>query len=198
MESHNDPSGSKFGMWLFLLTEIMLFTGLFVLYAAYFKEHTADFVAGGKDFSLFFGATNTILLLISSFTVATSITAVRRENPNLAAGLLCLAWALGGIFLFNKYLEWSHKIHLGIYPNSPMLTSGPVGRNIFFNLYYVITGLHGFHLVVGMILLLVCAVMIHTRRITSAKYVVLENSGLYWHLIDILWIFIFPLFYLII
>jgi cytochrome c oxidase subunit III len=198
MEKHDDPAGSKFGMWLFLFTEIMLFTGLFVLYAAYFKEHTADFVAGGKDLSLFFGAANTILLLISSFTVAASITAVRRESPNLATWFLILSWGLGGIFLFNKYLEWSHKIHLGIYPNSPDLLSGAPGRNVFFNLYYVITGLHGFHLIVGMILLLVCAGMIQKKRITSEKYVLLENSGLYWHLIDIIWIFIFPLFYLII
>jgi cytochrome c oxidase subunit III len=176
----------------------MLFTGLFVLYAAYFKEHTADFVESGKDLSLYFGATNTILLLVSSFAVAASITSVQKGNRNLASSLLCLAWLLGGIFIFNKYHEWSHKIHLGIYPNSPKLLSGSPGRNIFFSLYYVITGLHGLHLIVGMALLTICVYMIHTKRIHAEKYVVLENSGLYWHLIDIIWIFIFPLFYLII
>jgi cytochrome c oxidase subunit 3 len=104
----------------------------------------------------------------------------------------------GGIFLVNKYFEWSQKIHHGIYPNSPDLLNGPPGRNIFFGLYYVITGLHGLHIIIGMVLLFVCAVMVHTKRINHGKYSVLENSGLYWHLVDIIWIFIFPLFYLII
>lgn len=198
MTNHFDPEGSKLGMWLFLYTEIMLFTGLFVLYAAYFKKYTADFVEGGKDLQLVFGAANTILLLVSSCAVASSITAIRDNRKNLTTGLLCAAWLLGGIFLFNKYLEWSHKIRHGIYPNSPTLADAPPGRNLFFELYYVITGLHGLHLFIGMIILSVCAVMVHTGKIHARNYVVLENSGLYWHLIDIFWIFIFPLFYLIV
>jgi cytochrome c oxidase subunit III len=198
MAKHSDPAGSKLGMWLFLYTEIMLFTGLFVLYAAYLKRYTNDFVEGGKDLQLVFGATNTILLLVSSCAVASSITAIRKKRKNLTTGLLCAAWFLGGIFLFNKYLEWSHKIRHGIYPNSPELASAPPGRNIFFELYYVITGLHGLHLFIGMVVLSVCAVMVHTGKIHARNYVVLENSGLYWHLIDIFWIFIFPLFYLIV
>lgn len=196
--NHSDPVGSKLGMWLFLYTEIMLFTGLFVLYAAYFMKYTSDFVEGGKDLQLIFGATNTILLLISSCAVASSITATRTNRKNLATGLLCAAWILGAIFLFNKYLEWSHKIRHGIYPNSPELASAPAGRSIFFDLYYVITGLHGLHLFVGMIILSVCTVMVHNGKIHAHQYTMLENSGLYWHLIDIFWIFIFPLFYLII
>ena len=197
MENHSDPQGSKLGMWLFLYTEIMLFTGLFILYAAYFRKYPEDFAEGGKDLQLIFGAANTVLLLISSCAVAASITAMRRSNKNLTVGLLCIAWLLGGIFLFNKYLEWSHKIRHGIYPNSPDLAAAPPGRSLFFDLYYIITGLHGLHLFVGMILLSICAVMVRTGKINSQRYIFLENSGLYWHLIDLFWIFIFPLFYLI-
>ncbi|MFZ2632104.1 MAG: cytochrome c oxidase subunit 3 family protein [Desulfosalsimonadaceae bacterium] len=198
MENHPDPKGDKLGMWLFLYTEIMLFTGLFILYAAYFKKYPADFAEGGKDLQLIFGAANTVLLLISSCAVAASITAVRRSNKNLTVGLLCTAWLLGGIFLFNKYLEWSHKIRHGIYPNSPDMAAAPPGRSLFFDLYYIITGLHGLHLLVGMILLSVCAVMVQMEKVNAQKYILLENAGLYWHLIDLIWIFIFPLFYLIV
>jgi cytochrome c oxidase subunit 3 len=198
MENKTDTKGSRLGMWLFLYTEIMLFSGLFVLYAAYLEKYPADFILGGKDLALGFGAVNTILLLISSFAVAASITAVRKQARNLATGLLAMALMNGGIFLVNKYFEWSQKIHHGIYPNSPDLLNGPPGRNIFFGLYYVITGLHGLHIIIGMVLLFVCAVMVHTKHINHGKYSVLENSGLYWHLVDIIWIFIFPLFYLII
>ena len=198
MAEHSDFTGSKMGMWLFLYTEIMLFTGLFVLYAAYFKKFTTEFIEAGKDMSLYFGTSNTIVLLISSCAVASSITAVRNEKKNLTVALLCAAWILGAIFLVNKYFEWAHKIHLGFYPNSPTLASRPAGLGIFFDLYYVITGLHGLHLFVGMMVLSVCAYLVHKNKINARRFVVLENSGLYWHLIDIFWIFIFPLFYLIV
>lgn len=131
METHSDTKGSRLGMWLFLYTEIILFTGLFILYAAYFKRYPADFAAGGKELSLAFGATNTIILLISSFAVAASITALQSQSKKLSAGLLGATVIIGGIFLVNKYFEWSGKIHHGIYPNAPDLIDGPPGRNIF-------------------------------------------------------------------
>lgn len=131
METHSDTQGSRLGMWLFLYTEIMLFTALFILYAAYFKRYPADFAAGGKELSLVFGAINTIILLISSFAVAASITAIQNQSEKLSAGLLGATVIIGGIFLVNKYVEWGQKIHHGIYPNSPDLINGPPGKNIF-------------------------------------------------------------------
>lgn len=198
MAKHSDTKGSRLGMWLFLYTEIMLFAGLFVLYAAYLKKYPADFIAGGKELSLIFGAVNTLILLVSSFAVAASITASRKQSKRLSAVLIAAAVMIGAVFLVNKYIEWGHKIHLGIYPNAPDLINGPPGRNIFFGLYYVITGLHGLHIIIGMVLLSVCLVMVLTNRIHSGNEGILENCGLYWHLVDIIWIFIFPLFYLII
>ncbi len=198
METHSDTKGSRLGMWLFLYTEMILFTGLFILYAVYFKKYPADFVAGGKELSLMFGAVNTIILLFSSFAVAASITAIQKQSKALAAGMIAAAVMIGGVFIFNKYIEWGQKIHHGIYPNSPDLVNGPPGKNIFFGLYYVITGLHGLHIIIGMILLCVCLYMVLTNRIHTGNDGVLHNSGLYWHLVDIIWIFIFPLLYLII
>ncbi len=186
-----DNTGSRFGMWVFLFTEIMLFSGLFILFAAYFSRYQTDFITGGKELNILFGTANTLILLTSSFTVAASITAIRK-NEALGASI-----GLGALFLVNKYFEWGHKIEHGIYPNSDKLNNGPVGENIFFGLYYVITGLHGLHIILGLSVLITAAILIKRQKITAGHYVFLENSGLYWHLVDLIWIFLFPLFYLV-
>ena len=185
------------GMWLFLYTEIMLFGGLFVLYAAYYTRYTEDFIAGGKVLDLWMGALNTVILLSSSFTVAAAITAVRREGKKAALVLLGISIFFGLLFLFNKYIEWGHKIAAGIYPGSSTLEAAGYGRSMFFGLYYVITGLHGLHIVIGMTLLGVSVGFILAGRVDARRFALLENAGLYWHLVDLIWIFIFPLFYLI-
>ena len=193
-----DIAGAKYGMWLFLYSEIMLFAGMFVLYAAYFRKYEVDFISAGKELSLFFGAFNTVILLTSSFTVAASITAIRKRQTRGSLLLLSVSIVCALIFLINKYFEWSHKFAHDIYPNSTTLSAGPLGENIFFGLYYVITGLHGLHIIVGLSLLAAAAVLIIRGKIVSQDYVFLENAGLYWHLVDLIWIFIFPLFYLVI
>lgn len=198
MSPHSDESGKKLGMWLFLYTEIILFGGLFVLYAVYFARYTPEFIEGGKELNRIFGLVNTLILLISSFTVAAAITAVQKQDKSKALAGLAISIFCGLIFLVNKYFEWGHKIKHDIFPNSETLTDGPGGLNIFFGLYYVITGLHGIHIIIGMSLLLVSFVWVKTGKIRHDRFILLENSGLYWHLVDLIWIFIFPLFYLVI
>ena len=134
METRSDTQGARIGMWLFLYTEIMLFGGLFILYAAYFSRYTPDFIEAGKELSLGFGAANTLILLVSRFAVAASVTAVRLGDRKKAVQFLALALLLGAVFLFNKYLEWGHKIELGIYPGSPDMAGSPYGRILFFSL----------------------------------------------------------------
>lgn len=197
MEHQTDTLGKKIGMWLFLYTEIMLFGGLFVIYANYYHRYTEEFVEGGKALSTVIGGFNTVLLLTSSLAVAASITAVRRGTKRIALALLGSAVLMGVGFLVNKYFEWGDKFAHGIYPGSPDLAAGPQGETVFFGLYYTITGLHGVHVLIGVVLLTVCASLVLTGRIRPGNDVVLENSGLYWHLVDLIWIFIFPLFYLI-
>ncbi len=197
MGSHHDTVGIRTGMWLFLYTEIMLFGGLFVLYAAYYRIHAGVFIATGQELDTVLGCANTVILLVSSFLVAASVTAVQRRQTKGAMAFLAGAVLLGLVFLINKYFEWGHKFHQGIYPGSPGLEESPPGRIVFFGLYYTITGLHALHIIIGMTLLMVCIAMIRTGRIQQERFVLLENCGLYWHLVDLIWIFIFPLFYLI-
>lgn len=197
MKQALDHRGKRLGMWLFLYTEIVLFGSLFVLYAIYFSIYATDFMAGGKELNRLFGTANTVILLVSSLAVAASITAVQRAQRRVGVFLLTAAIFCGALFLVNKYFEWSHKIHEGIYPGSDALVYGEPGRNIFFGLYYIITGLHGIHIVIGMIFLGVALLFTAQGRITAENHVLLENAGLYWHLVDLFWIFIFPLFYLV-
>ena len=197
MEHAIDKTGIKIGMWIFLYSEIILFGGLFVLYAIYFHVHPESFVEGGQELNRVFGAANTLVLLISSFTVAASITAIQRRQKKYAIGLLVFSIGCGVIFLINKYFEWGAKFHHDLYPNSDTLLDADPGFNIFFGLYYTITGLHGLHVIIGMVLLAISLVLVIRDRVTEHRYAMLENSGLYWHLVDLIWIFVFPLFYLV-
>lgn len=197
MSTRIDKTGIKIGMWLFLYSEIILFGGLFVLYAAYFYKYPEFFAEGGKELNRIMGAVNTIVLLVSSFTVAASITAIQRKAKKQAVGFLIFSILCGVTFLVVKYFEWGAKFHHDIYPNSETLVSGEVGLNIFFGLYYVITGLHGLHVIIGMILLTISLILVLSGKVTESRYSMLENSGLYWHLVDLIWIFVFPLFYLV-
>lgn len=197
MSSQIDRAGIKLGMWLFLYSEIILFGGLFVLYAAYLHKYPDFFAEGGKELNRVIGAINTIVLLISSFTVAASITAIQRKAKKQAVGFLLFSIFCGVVFLVNKYFEWGAKIHHDIYPNSETLVAGEPGVNIFFGLYYVITGLHGLHVIIGMVLLSVSLIFVLSGKVTASRFSMLDNSGLYWHLVDLIWIFVFPLFYLV-
>jgi cytochrome c oxidase subunit 3 len=111
---------------------------------------------------------------------------------------LCLAatLVLGAAFLVNKYIEWSGEIARGLYPNSPVLLQRPHGDQIFFGLYYSMTGLHGLHVLAGIILLALMLIFVRRGEVSSSDFNKLENSGLYWHLVDVIWIFLLPLFYL--
>jgi cytochrome c oxidase subunit III len=197
MEKAIDRTGIRIGMWLFLYSEIILFGGLFLLYAVYFHEYPKNFAEGGRELDRIIGSLNTIILLVSSFTVAASITAIRRGSKKTAISLLVFSVLCGALFLMNKYVEWGTHIHHDIYPNSETLQNGAPGTNIFFGLYYVITGLHGLHVIIGMTLLTISLVFIMTGRVSADRFSMLENSGLYWHLVDMIWIFVFPLFYLV-
>jgi len=194
---HRDDVGSRMGMWLFLFTELLLFGGMFLLYSVYRFEYPDAFHLAAKELNIVMGAFNTAVLLTSSMTMALSIVAIQRDQKMLSIWLQLITIFLALFFLVNKYFEWTAKFHHGIYPGSEELLSKSSGEILFFGLYYVMTGLHGVHVIVGMVLIAVMTRMTRNGIITKDSYVRLENAGLYWHLVDIIWIFLFPLFYLI-
>ncbi len=195
--SHRDDLGSKMGMWLFLLTELLLFGGMFILYASYRYMYADNFKVAAMHLDTLIGSVNTILLLTSSLTVALSIAALQRKQTRFSVYLLLFTIVAGGAFLVNKYFEWSAKIGHGIYPKGPEMANLSDGEVIFYGLYYVMTGLHALHVIVGLVFIGFMVVFILKGKQTFDNFQRLENAGLYWHLVDIIWIFLFPLFYLI-
>lgn len=194
---HFDREAGKMGMWIFLFTELFLFGGLFLVYAVFRTKYSADFHSAASELNTFIGTLNTVFLLTSSMTVAMAITAIQKNNRNLALLLVFVTIVLAALFMLNKYFEWSHKFEFRIYPGSPVLKTLGRGELLFFGLYYMMTGLHALHVFIGMILLTINFVKIKSRKVNQESYLLLENSGLYWHLVDLIWIFLFPLLYLI-
>ncbi len=195
--SHRDDVGAKMGMWLFLFTEVLLFGGMFLVYAAYRFQYSEHFHLAGLELDALMGAINTIVLLTSSLTMALSIAAIQKKDIKFAKIMLAATIFLGILFMVNKYFEWTGKFDKGIFPGSEELLNRENGEILFFGLYYIMTGLHGLHVIIGLLLLVVMYFLILKRKISSSDYVKLENSGLYWHLVDLIWIFLFPLFYLL-
>jgi cytochrome c oxidase subunit 3 len=194
---HRDDLGAKMGMWLFLFTELLLFGGMFLIYAAYRFQHPDQFKIAAMELSTAMGTLNTVILLTSSLTVAISITALRKGNRFLALLNLFITIVFALAFMVNKFFEWSAKISHGIYPGSEEMLNKPNGEILFYGLYYVMTGLHGLHVIIGVIILSFMFVFIKRGSVNKGNFMKLENSGLYWHLVDLIWIFLFPLFYLI-
>ena len=195
--AHKDEQGAKMGMWIFLLTELLLFTGLFLVYSVYRYYYSADFHRAGLETHILYGTANTMILLTSSLTMVLSIAAIQRGKKWLSVTFLSSTIALGFAFLIVKYVEWSTEIGNGIYPGSAKLLERSNGEILFFGLYYTMTGLHALHVIAGMTVLTFMLVFLIRNNITKDDYTKLENAGLYWHLVDIIWIFLFPLFYLI-
>ncbi len=195
--AHRDDVGSRLGMWLFLFTELILFGGLFLVYAVYRFVHPDAFHLAASELDTFVGMANTIILLTSSLTVAMSITAIQDGKKQLALALVGLTLVLALAFLVNKYFEWDHKFAAGLYPGAPELLAQPQGVILYFGLYFVMTGLHALHVVIGMGVLVYDFLAIRSGTIHATSFVRLESGALYWHLVDIIWIFLFPLFYLL-
>jgi cytochrome c oxidase subunit 3 len=194
---HKDYQASKMGMWLFLFTEILLFGGLFLLYCSYRAKYPQAFHAGSKSLDVFIGGLNTVVLITSSLTVALSITALRLGQKARALGLLAFTVACAGAFMVNKAIEWSAKFHHGLIPGSEHMAQLPQGQSVFYGLYFAMTGLHGIHVIIGASVIAWVMWLIRRGKVTGEDYVVLENAGLYWHIVDLVWIYLFPLFYLI-
>jgi cytochrome c oxidase subunit 3 len=190
---------ARLGMWLFLATEVLLFGGLFVGYAIYRYMFPETFVEASKLIETKYGAINTVVLITSSLTVALAHHAVEERKARRAAVLLLASVLAGLVFLGIKYVEYSHHIHDGHLPGRYYSYEGlqTHGAPMFWSLYFLMTGLHGIHVVIGMGTLAVLAFLCWRGTYDDGYATPVELGGLYWHLVDLIWIFLFPLLYLI-
>lgn len=196
---------AKLGMWIFLITEILLFSGMFVAYAVYRQWNPEVFVAASATLDQLWGSINTVVLLTSSLTVALSIHYIKQDKVKQCVYYLLSTLALAGAFMVVKYIEYSAKFEHGVFPGGAFDPHGEHYAHLadmaaapqFFSLYFVMTGIHGVHVLVGMIVIAAIAFMAWRGKFSSEWYTPVELTGLYWHLVDIVWIFLFPLLYLI-
>jgi cytochrome c oxidase subunit III len=193
------PEGDKgrIGMWLFICTEILLFGGLFLLYSVYRYKNHADFHDASLDLSRFAGTLNTLVLITSSLTAALAVHELRGGRTGRARLLIAATLLLASTFLVVKGFEWAAKFEHGLYPNAEHLMSLPKGQMLFFGLYFTMTGLHAVHVLVGMGVFLYVLRGMARGAILPGRPILVENATLFWHLVDVIWIFLFPLFYLI-
>ena len=189
---------ARLGMWVFLGSEVLLFAGLFALYAAYRTEYTADFTAALHHQNLIIGTANTFVLIVSSFTVAWAIHRLRHADRRGCLVFLVVTMVLGALFLVFKAVEYGDHFAHGIVPGRGYASVELPGRGArtFFNLYFLMTGLHALHMAGGLAVMAWLTVRVARNRATPGYHAELEMGGLYWHLVDSVWIFLWPLFYL--
>lgn len=190
---------SKFGMWLFLVSEVMLFGGLFVAYIIFRNLYPEMYVEASHHLNKIMGGTNTVVLLFSSLTMALAIGAAQRNEPKKSARYLIITLLCACVFMVIKYFEYKSKFHHGLLP-AGFFTNQELTHPkapLFFSLYFVMTGLHGLHVLIGMAGILWVLRRTLRNEFSVHYYTPVEMVGLYWHLVDLIWIYLFPLLYLI-
>ncbi len=208
-EPQQQRDSASLGMWVFLATEVMFFGGLFCAYLVYRTKYFGDFGAASKSIDALLGGTNTAVLICSSLTVVIAVWAAQTARKTLLVGMLALTMLFGLAFLGIKAKEYKDKFeehhvpgasfsfdHVPI-PGRPGEYANPKHAEIFFALYFVMTGLHALHMIIGLGIFAWLLFMAWKGRFTPAYHTPVEIGGLYWHFVDIVWIYLFPLLYLI-
>ena len=198
-EMEQQADTSKLGMWLFLVTEVLLFGGLFVGYGIMAGKHHEAFRAAHEHLDRVLGTVNTVVLLASSFTMVMAVLSARENRRRALVGFLIATMALAGVFLGIKYFEYSHKFHDGLLPGKYYSHEGDTvpGQFMFFSFYFMMTGLHGLHIVGGLAVMAWLLKRALAGDYSSSYYAPVDLVGLYWHLVDMIWIYLFPLLYLV-
>lgn len=188
-----------FGMWIFLATEVLFFGGMLFAYTVYRGVYPEGFAEAGRHTKIVIGTVNTVILLTSSFVVAWAVHLAERGRGRGVAVLLGVAALLGTIFLGLKSFEYYQEWHEGLVPGLRFEAAGPHAHamELFYLLYFMMTGVHGLHVTIGIGLLATMAVRAWRGAFSSAYHTPVEITGLYWHFVDIVWIFLYPLIYLV-
>lgn len=193
---------AELGMWLFLVTEVMFFGGLFLAYLIYRSWYPQQFIAGSHTMDLWLGTINTAVLLTSSLTMALAVHAAEASHRKQLMLLLVATIVLGAVFLGIKVVEYQHKYEhgsipfLGLKPDYLKTPEGP-GMAAFFNLYFLMTGLHALHMVIGIGVMLTLLCLAWRGGLLGPRAIIVHNTGLYWHFVDLVWVYLFPFFYLV-
>jgi cytochrome c oxidase subunit III len=190
---------STLGMWVFLTTEIMFFGALFLGYAVYRGMYSEAFHAASRHLDITLGSINTAALLCSSLAMALAVRSIQIGARRAAVMFLALTILLGAVFLGIKGVEYYHKYEESLIPGIGFHFEGAESRHaqIFFSFYFVMTGMHALHMVIGIGLLAIMGWMTRSGRLSPEYFSPVEMTGLYWHFVDIVWVFLFPLLYLI-
>jgi cytochrome c oxidase subunit 3 len=191
---------ARLGVWVFVGSEMLFFAGLFTLYAAYRVEHPGGFDEGVATNTIAWGSTNTLVLLVSSYVLTLAVRELRRGRNAASARLVGVTMVLGTAFALIKVGEWMKHFSEGLYPGGVgrfYTEHDEAGTKMFYTLYYCMTGLHEVHIVVGVGILGVLLWRVATGRITAAAPHALELGSVYWHFVDVVWLFLWPMFYLV-
>jgi cytochrome c oxidase subunit III len=191
---------STLGMWVFLVTEIMFFGGLFMAYLVYRWQSPLGFQEASHHLNIYWGAANTAILIVSSLTMAFAVRAAQTSQPaRTQVFWLGSTMLFGAAFLGIKAIEYTDKFKDHIVPGPHFVWEGlyPKPAEQFYSLYFAMTGLHALHMVIGLGIMTVILIMAKRNTFDSEYYTPVEVAGLYWHFVDIVWIFLFPLLYLI-
>jgi cytochrome c oxidase subunit 3 len=196
--TEQQKDASTLGMWLFLVTEIMFFGGLFMTYIAYRGAYPAAFAAGSQKLSILLGTCNTFVLILSSLTMAMAVHFAALGRKTLLITFLVCTLFLGSVFLGIKAVEYHTKFVNHEVPGANFEFEGDAPHvSLYFALYFGMTGLHALHMIVGASLLTMLIFQASKGKFTPQWHTPIELFGLYWHFVDIVWIFLFPLLYLI-
>jgi cytochrome c oxidase subunit III len=202
---HFDSADTQFdsgrlGIWIFLVTEILFFGGMFCAFAVFRSWYFDAFKEAHHHLDKVMGAVNTVVLICSSLTMALGVRSAQQSNTRRTVLMLALTIAFACTFLVIKYFEYSHKFHDGLLPGKFFTAEGfETGKaaGIFFAVYFMMTGVHGLHVVIGIGLIAWILIRASRHEFSSRYYAPVEGVGLYWHLVDLIWIYLFPLLYLV-
>ncbi len=198
-DAEQQRGAAELGMWIFLATEVMFFGGMFTAFTAYRWLYPAAFAHASRHLDVLLGGTNTIVLIGSSLTMVLAVHGARVGHRRMLLVCLALTMCLGSVFLGIKAIEWGHKWEDGLVPGLRFtLTGADAGpQELFFFLYFAMTGVHALHLIIGIGVVGVILALAWRGHYSSAYHNPVEVTGLYWHFVDIVWIFLLPMLYLI-
>lgn len=196
-----DTYGGKLGFWLFMLTEVLMFGAMFMVLTYYFHLHPQDFLNASASLNRTLGGTNTVVLLFSALTMGLGLLKMRSGNVQGAKGMIWLTILLALVFLGIKAVEWTAEYHHGIFLGLEALQPGnehskSFGEMLFFGMYFSMTGLHGFHVIIGIGLMLWLLKRINAGKVSPDHNILHFNITLYWDLVHLIWVFVFPYFYM--